>query len=191
MAQQQNNAAAGKKMIDDLTGGFTNAFTAFASGAENAKTAFGSWIDDMYKQALAFVANKAIQALFDSFGSMGGGSKTSTPGSSAGGWASFAGNLANAFFGSGGGKASGGDVHPWGSYSVAENGPEILKVGHRSILMMGDQSGTVVPNNQIGRAAGNTIVTNIYVQPTSTRRTADQIATANARTQRIATTRNG
>jgi tape measure domain-containing protein len=195
--QQQNNAAAGKKMVDDLTGGFTNAFTAFASGAENAKTAFGSWIDDMYKQALAFVANKAIQALFDSFSQTGGGSKSSTPGSSAGGWASLAGNVMNAFgFSSGpgtigAGLAGGGSAHAWGAYPVAENGPEILKVGHRSILMMGDQSGTVVPNNQIGRAAGNTTVTNIYVQPTTTRRTADQIATANARTQRIATSRNG
>ena len=188
--QQQNNAAAAGKMVDDLTSGFTNAFTAFVSGTESAKSAFGSWIDDMYKQALAFVANKAIQALFDSFGSMGGGSKTSTPGSTAGGWASLAGNFMNAF-GFSGGKASGGDVHPWGSYSVAENGPEILKVGNRNILMMGDQSGTVVPNNRIGRAAGNTTVTNIYVQPTSTRRTADQIATANARAQRLATTRNG
>lgn len=200
MTQQQNNAAAGKKMIDDLTGGFTTAFTAFASGAENAKTAFGSWIDTMYKQALAFVANKAIQALFDSFSQTGGGSKSSTPGSSAGGWASLAGNLVNAFAGGGGGfgpgtigagLASGGSAHAWGAYPVAENGPEILKVGHRNILMMGDQSGTVVPNNRIGQAAGNTTVTNIYVQPTSTRRTADQIATANARTQRIATTRNG
>ena len=199
MTQQQNNAAAGKKMIDDLTGGFTTAFTAFASGAENAKSAFGSWIDTMYKQALAFVANKAIQALFDSFGSMGGGSKSSTPGSSAGGWASLAGNFMNAIgFGGGfgpgtigAGLAGGGSAHAWGAYPVAENGPEILKVGHRNILMMGDQSGTVVPNNQIGRAAGNTTVTNIYVQPTSTRRTADQIATANARAQRLATTRNG
>lgn len=224
--QQQNNAAAAGKMVDDLTSGFTNAFTAFVSGTESAKSAFGSWIDDMYKQALAFVANKAIQALFDSFGSMGGGSKTSTPGSTAGGWASLAGNFMNAFgFGSGAsamqspglgggnwssdlasvgggasggfgmmlqnGLASGGSAHAWGAYPVAENGPEILKVGNRNILMMGDQSGTVVPNNRIGRAAGNTTVTNIYVQPTTTRRTADQIATANARAQRLATTRNG
>jgi tape measure domain-containing protein len=200
MTQQQNNAAAGKKMVDDLTGGFTTAFTAFTSGAESAKSAFGSWIDDMYKQALAFVANKAIQALFDSFSATGGGSKSSTPGSSAGGWASLAGNLVNAFAGSGGGfgpgtigagLATGGPAAPGSIHPVAENGPEVLQVGGRSYLLMGDQSGTVVPNNQIGRAAGNTIVTNIYVQPTSTRRTADQIATANARAQRLATTRNG
>lgn len=38
------------------------------------------------------------------------------------------------------------------------------------------------------RSGGNT--TNIYVQPTTTRRTADQIAQANERRQRTASVRN-
>ena len=205
MTQQQNNAAAAHKMVDDLTSGFSSAFVDFADGTKTAKDAFGSMIDSMYKQALAFVANKAIQALFDSFGMAGG---AQTPGSSAGGWGSLFGNLVNAFSGGGGvstdasgwtgagidvggGLAAGGPAAPGSIHPVAENGPEVLQVGGKSYLLMGAQGGTVVPNNRIGQAAGNTTVTNIYVQPTSTRRTADQIATANARTQRIATTRNG
>mgnify|MGYP001557140618 CR=1 FL=1 len=204
MTQQQNNAAAAHKMVDDLTSGFSSAFVDFADGTKTAKDAFGSMIDSMYKQALAFVANKAIQALFDSFGMAGG---AQTPGSSAGGWGSLFGNLVNAFSGGGGvstdasgwtgagidvggGLAAGGPAAPGSIHPVAENGPEVLQVGGKSYLLMGAQGGTVVPNNRIGQAAGNTTVTNIYVQPTSTRRTADQIATANARTQRIATTRN-
>ena len=45
-------------------------------------------------------------------------------------------------------KASGGPVSAGGSYLVGENGPEILR--------MGSQSGSIIPNNQIG---GSTQVT--------------------------------
>ena len=167
------------------------------------------------------VVNKAIQALFDSFGASG---SSATAGSSAGGWASLAGNLANAFFGSGSGSsagasglgglsssysadlssagggsygwlgsggsfAAGGTAHAGGSYRVAENGPETLSVGAKSYLLMGDKSGKVTPMRE-GGSQGVTNINNINVQPTSTRRTADQIATANARTQRIASSRS-
>jgi hypothetical protein len=148
---------------------------------------------------LAFVANKAIQAFFDSFGMSG---KQATPGSSAGGWASLAGNLVNAFssgsggggFGPGtigaglatGGAAAAGSVHP-----VVEKGPEMLSIGARSYLLMGDKPGRVTPLGEGGSGRSVTNITNINVQPTSTRRTADQIAQANARAQRLATTRNG
>jgi lambda family phage tail tape measure protein len=221
MTQQQNNAAQAKQMVGDLTSGFTSAFTAFVSGTESAKDAFGSWIDDMYKRALAFVANKAIQALFDSFGASG---SSATAGSSAGGWASLAGNLANAFFGSGSGSsagasnlgglsssyssdlasvgggsygwlgsggsfAAGGTAHAGGSYRVTENGPEMLSIGAKNYLLMGDKSGKVTPMRE-GSSRGVVNITNITVQPTTTRRTADQIATANARAQRVASSRS-
>ena len=150
----------------------------------------------MYRDALKFLANKAIQSLLDSFGLSG---KNATPGSSAGGWASVAANFANALFGgstgpgtigaglANGGPAAAGSIHP-----VVENGPEILTIGQRSYLMMGAESGHVTPMKDDGSKArgGSTYITNIAVQPTSTRRTADQVAQANARTQRIAQSRN-
>lgn len=191
--QQQNNAAAAHKMVDDLTSGFSSAFVDFVDGTKSAKDAFGSFIDDMYKQALKFLADKAIQALFDSFSQTGGGSKSSTPGSSAGGWGSLIGNFANALFGSGGGLAAGGPAAPGSIHPVAEHGPEMLQVGGRSYLLMGAQGGNVIPNHQLGGAGKGSVtyITNVNVQPTSTRRTADQTAEAMARAQRLATTRNG
>src|SRR6185312_16265265 len=86
-----------------------------------------------------------------------------------------------------GGPAAAGSIHP-----VVENGPEILTVGQRSYLMMGAESGHVTPMKDDGGKArgGSTYITNIAVQPTSTRSTADQVAQANARAQRIAQSRN-
>ncbi|HEU4376277.1 MAG TPA: tape measure protein [Telluria sp.] len=196
MVEQQDNAKRAEQMVTDFTSGFSSAFTDFASGAASASDAFGGMIDNMYKKALAFVADKAIQALFDSFGMSG---KNATPGSSAGGWGSILGNLASSFgFGGpstiGAGLANGGPVAPGSVHQVAEQGPEVLNIGGKSYLLMGSQGGNVIPNHQLGNAGGGNVtnITSIInVQPTSTRRTADQIATANARTQRIAATRAG
>jgi len=77
-------------------------------------------------------------------------------------------------------------------YRVNENGPELLTVGGKSYLMMGRDSGNVTPNNATTQNyAGNRTTINVQVQPTSSRRSADQIATQIARKQRIATMRNG
>lgn len=46
------------------------------------------------------------------------------------------------------GRASGGDVRSRGAYEVAERGPELLKVGQRTFLLMGNQPG------QVQQAAG-------------------------------------
>ena len=194
MTEQQNNAKQAEQMVSDFTTGFAGAFTDFASRTKSASDAFGGMIDDMYKKALAFLADKAIQALFDSFGLSG---DKATPGSSAGGWASLAGNFAAALFGGstgpgtiGAGLASGGPAAAGSIHPVVEKGPEMLSIGARSYLLMGDKPGRVTP---LGEGGGRSVtnVTNINVQPTSTRRTADQIAQANARAQRLATTRNG
>lgn len=172
--------------MQDLTtrflGGFDDAFAAFVSGTESAKEAFGSLIDDMYRQALKFLANRAIMAMIESFGKGGNGA------------ASLLGNFLNVgpgTIGAGlanGGSAAAGSIHP-----VVENGPELLTIGSTKYLLMGDQAGHVTPIRDKGDTARSnaTYVTNINVQPTSTRRTADQIATANARAQRLATARNG
>lgn len=199
MADQQNNAGQMYQLTSKFLGGFSDAFADFTSGAKSAGDAFGSLIDSMERDALKLLASKAMQAILDSFGLSG---KSETPGSTAGGWASIAGNFINAYFGGGGGfgpgtigaglanggPAAAGSIHP-----VVENGPELLTVGSTKYLLMGDQAGHVTPIRDKGDTARSnaTYVTNINVQPTSTRRTADQIATANARAQRLATARNG
>jgi hypothetical protein len=64
----------------------------------------------------------------------------------------------------------------------------MLAVGGRQFLLMGPQSGTVQPASRSRSMGGTTI--NVAVQPTSSHRTADQVATAIARKQRIATARS-
>jgi lambda family phage tail tape measure protein len=217
---QQNMAAQTKEFTTNALSGFSDAFASFVSGTETAKKAFGSLIDSMYVQALKFLADKSIQALFDSFGLTG----NATPGSTAGGLGSFWGNLTNAFgFGGGsasssgsdaltssgllggdsigaapifnlaGGLATGGSAAAGANYRVNEVGPELLTVGGQDYLMMGSQPGKVTPNSQMQKMTqgGTTMITNVNVQPTSTRRTATQTADAIARKQRVASSRNG
>lgn len=52
---------------------------------------------------------------------------------------------------SGTGKAIGGGVNPMTRYPVLEKGPELLTVGGRTTLMMGDKSGYVTPLKGGGR----------------------------------------
>lgn len=124
------------------------------------------------------VAGGIVDSILGSEGSSGGSS-------GAGFWSS----LIGAFFG--GGRASGGLVDAGHLYRVNENGPELLTVGGKSYLMMGRDQGSVTPsNNAITNYAGNRTTINVQVQPTSSRRSANQIATQIARQQRIATARN-
>jgi lambda family phage tail tape measure protein len=191
--QQNNMAGQMEGITSNFLYGFSDAFADFADHTKSAKDAFGSLIDSMERDALKLVANKAMQAVFDSFGA----GSTQTPGTTAGGWGSILSNFAS-YFSSGpgtigaglanGGPASAGSIHP-----VVENGPEILSIGPKSYLLMGSQGGHVTPVRDAGGSSGNrnpTYITNINVQPTSTRRTAEQVASANARTQRVATARN-
>lgn len=184
MDGMRNGAQQGQQFMDSFISGIGDAFVQFATGAESAKKAFGSFIDQLFADALRFVANKAIQALFDT---LGAGSKQDAGTSP--GWGNLFSNLLTVF---GGGRAGGGLVAAGTMYRVNEGfGPEMLSVGGRDYLMMGAQAGYVTPAAQTARTTrGNTSI-NVMVQPTTTRRTADQVATAVARQQRIATSRNG
>lgn len=90
----------------------------------------------------------------------------------------------------GGGKAIGGPVSAGSLYEVAEHGPEMLSANGRNYLMMGNSSGNVTPMHQRPAQSGTGSPINVFVQPTSTRRTAEQVAVAVARKQRVATARN-
>lgn len=144
---------------------------------DGLKGLLGSFIDTLRRMAAQALAAR----IFDS---IGGGTGGGTGGSGKTGWF---GSLLGAVFG--GGKAFGGTVSSGRLYEVNERRPELLSVGGRDFLMMGAQSGRVDPNPQAVTRARNTVI-NVAVQPTSTRRTAAQVATAIARQQRLAAARN-
>lgn len=145
---------------------------------DGLKGMLGSFIDTLRRMAAEAVAAKVFNAIGD------WGKQNQGDGGFTGMLASFA-----SAFGSAAGRAGGGPVAAGGLYEVNERGmPEMLAIGGRQFLMMGPQAGVVRPASQ--RSAGGTTI-NVAVQPTSTRRTADQVATAIARQQRIATARNG
>jgi len=169
----------------------------------------------MYADALRFLANEAVANLFkmlmphdngismqDAMGNYSQSATDSTAGnivdsiygssgSSSGGFWSSVGGFISSLFNSGG-RASGGPVDAGHLYRVNEDGPELLTVGGKSYLMMGRDSGSVTPNNATTKNyAGNRTTINVQVQPTSSRRSADQIAQQIARKQSIATMRNG
>lgn len=185
--QMNNTAEQMKGFTTNFIDGFANAFEQFASGTESAKKAFGSFIDSMLADALRWLANKAMQKLLDwaTNSSGSGGSGFGSSGGSSGGtdWGSLVGDVASWF---GGGKASGGTVSAGSLYRVNENGPELLTVAGKDFLMMGSQGGTVTPNSKLG---GTTINNYTSVQPTSSRRTAEQVANAVARKQQLAMAR--
>lgn len=78
-------------------------------------------------------------------------------------------------FGFGGGRAAGGSVLPGQMYRVNENGPEFLEMNGQSYLMMGNNSGNVVP------AGGMNVVNNFSVQGPVNRATEAQIGKAASR----------
>jgi len=176
-SDRMNNVAQQMKdFTNQFIDGFGNAFVQFAMGTQSASKAFGSFVDQMLANALRWVADKAMQKLLDWAGGSGGSS-----GNSGSGW----GGLVSAFAGMfGGGKAVGGAVNAGTMYQVNERGPEMLSVGGRDFLMMGAQGGNVTPHGQYG---GQTI--NVNVQPTSSQRTAAQVAQAIARSQQLAMAR--
>jgi len=160
--------------IEDVKDGLSDMFVDFASGAKSAKEAFGDFADELFKRALQFVADKAIDAMFDAFN---GDGKIGGQDSSGGGmWANIFGAFAGAF---GGGKASGGPVLPGKFYRVNESGMEGLTVNGKDYLMTGSQSGVVTPAHRMG--GGGLVVNNSFVVgPQDRQSTQEQIASRTA-----------
>lgn len=63
------------------------------------------------------------------------------------------------------GRANGGPVSAGSMYRVNERGPELLSVGGSDYLMMGKQSGRVVPTEQIGGSRTIGVTNNYYGAP--------------------------
>lgn len=140
-------------------------------------------VGKMFKQMVDRMVANAIAAdlatkLFGNPESASGG----------GGWVGAAFNWLGRFFG--GGKASGGSVAGGMLYRVNENGVEGLSIpGSGDYLLMGNRSGTVIPNNQVGRRS--IVNQNIYVQGRIDQRSARQLELEALRRQRLANARLG
>ena len=155
-------------LTDDLKAGLADMFVDFVSGAKSAKDAFKDFSDMIFQRALQFLADKAVQAMFDAFSGTGSGGSSSSKG---GGfdW----GALIGAFFG--GGKASGGTARANTMYEVNERGFEMATVGGRDYMLTGNNPVQITPNHQLG-GGGNTQNNQfVFAAPTSPK-TQTQIA---------------
>ena len=143
-------------------------FVDFVSGAKSAKDAFKDFSDMIFQRALQFMADKAVQAMFDAFSGTGSGGSSSSKG---GGfdW----GALIGAFFG--GGKASGGMARPNTMYEVNERGFEMATVGGRDYMMTGNSPVQITPNHAL-RGGGGTQNNNFQFAAPTSPKTQTQIA---------------
>lgn len=182
------------KAVEDMNGKAKDSFdqmSEFAKqAARNMQDAFADFLFDPFKGGIKgmlgdfadMLRKMAAQALaarvFDSIGAWGKQNQGDS------GWTGLLAGFAKSF---GGGRAAGGPVSAGGMYQVNEHGPELLSVGGRDFLMMGNEGGTVTPRGKFG--AGVQIINHVNVQPTSSRRTASQVAEAVARKQQLALAR--
>lgn len=166
-AYKNIQAGFGQTFMDMMNGNFKNIGDGFVQ-LLNRMVAEALAADLM--NALFGQANKSGQRgggllgdLFNGFLGIFGGGNVGTPG-----WNPF-----------GGGRANGGAVLPNMIYEVNENGPEMLEMGGRQFLMMGEQAGRVIPNSGSGRS----VVVNInpVFAPNTTRATIDQASATIAR----------
>lgn len=135
-------------VMDTFRTSFEDAFVEVISGAKSFKDAFTDMLDSIISQLTSFIAQNLIEQAFGQMGSNQSGS--------AGGWLSaFAGLFA-------GGRATGGSVNSNSLYRVNEQGPELLSVGGRDYLMMGNSSGQVRGTSSFGTGV---TVNNTYVNP--------------------------
>jgi hypothetical protein len=134
-AQRNIQDTLGAGFADILNGEFDNIGKSFARMLKN-----------MAAQAIAADLANSL------FGSMGKDGKRSGDG-----WIEQGISWLSATFG--GGRAAGGSVQGGKFYEVNEQGPELLTIGQRTMLMMGGQSGSVTPLGRGGSSGGSGPVT--------------------------------
>lgn len=164
---------------DDIRRGFEDTFASIIDGSKSAREALqslGGFITQLIAQRLS---TQLVDSLFGPVGPALG-----TGGSGIG---NFLGRALGTLFG--GGRAAGGWVAPGKFYEVAENGPELLRMGNRQFLLPTATGGMVTPNSRLGGGGG--VVQHISVQGSMTQRTAAQLAQEAARAQNRARARLG
>lgn len=107
-----------------------------------------------------------------------------------GGGMGSGGGLLGGFLGGlfGGGRAVGGPVLAGHMYEVNERGPELLSMDGRDYLMMGRQSGQVIPNERIAPSP-RPVNQVIHVTGSVSQKSARQLALEAAQAQRLAAMR--
>jgi hypothetical protein len=165
---------------DDIRRGFEDTFASIIDGSKSAKDALA----DLGSYITQLIAQRLSEQLVDSLFGEPGTNLGSGVGGGIGGFLSSA--LSSLF---GGGRAAGGWVSPGKMYEVAENGPELLRVGNRQFLLPTATGGMVTPNARMGGGGG--VVQNITVQGRVDNRTASQLAQESARAQARARSRLG
>ena len=166
---------------DDIRSGFEDTFASIIDGSKSDKDAFadlGSYITQMIAQRLGA---QLVESLLGPSGTELGG------GGGGGGIGGLLSSALGALFG--GGRAAGGWVSPGKMYEVAENGPELLRVGNRQFLLPTATGGMVTPNSRMGR--GGSVTQNISVTGRVDARTASQLAAEASRAQRRVSARFG
>lgn len=154
--------------LREASKGFLNDLRDGVSVVDSLKNAFDSVLDTIFQ----IVAQNLAESLFGQQGTTGGGAS---------------GNIFSSIFGAFfGARATGGSVNSGGVYRVNENGPELLTVGNRDYLMMGQGSGMV------SSSGGGVSVTQVFNNPQMINpKTESQRLQKSAQQLRIATARNG
>jgi len=173
-AYHENRAAVEDQIgamdgLREASKGFLNDLRDGVSVVDSLKNAFDSVLDTIFQ----IVAQNLAESLFGQSGSTGGGAS---------------GNFFSSIFGSlFGARATGGSVNSGGMYRVNEQGPELLTVGNRDYLMMGNQSGMVS-----AAAGGGLTINNSYINPQlNDWKSESQRRTEEATKLRVASARNG
>lgn len=175
-AYHENRAAVEDQIgamdgLRDASKGFLNDLREGVSVIDSLKNAFDSVLDTIFQ----IVAQNLAESLFGQQGTAGGGAS-----------GDFFSNIFGAFFG--GQRAAGGPTRANGLYEVNERGTELLTVGGRDYLMMGNESGRVSPAGSFGGVN----VTQVFNNPQmNDPRSESQRLQNSAQQLRIATARNG
>jgi hypothetical protein len=179
LAEQQRQI----QFDDNIRRGFEDTFASIIDGSKGAKDA----LNDLASYITSLIAQRLSESLVDSLFGKPGTSLGSNGSNGSGGIGGLLSSALGALFG--GPRAAGGWVAPGKMYEVAENGPELLRVGNRQFLLPTANGGMVTPNSRIG--GGGTVNQNITVVGQITSRTAAQLATETSRAQRRAAARFG
>lgn len=161
---------------DDVRDAFAGTFASIIDGTKSVKDAFedlGSYITQLVARRLG---DQLVESLFGARG-------TPLGGSTGGGLFS---NILGSLFG--GGRAAGGWVAPGKLYEVAENGPELLRVGNRQFLLPTATGGMVTPPARMGGGVQQNITITVAGQVDM--RTREQIAADVSRASQRAVARS-
>lgn len=198
----QNYADESKNVYQQTADLFTDSLRgmedALVSFVTTGKLSFKSLADTIVSGITRIIVKQQIASSIG--GSGGGGWLTSLIGSgiSAFGGTNAIASVASAmpgdaldnFLNLAGARAAGGPVSSNSMYRVNEKGPELLNMAGKQYLMMGNQSGSITPNDQIGGGQQIVVHNNFTIQGAMDRRTQSQIAASAASGAQRAMARN-